>query len=190
MTKSTCIGPECNRPVRCKKVCNTHYNQMLAGKPLTVIIKQGLPIEQRVWANVDKSGECWEWTAGKVAGYGILSVGRTPRRAHGLAYELVVGPIPEGAFLDHICRNRGCVNPKHLRPVNHKQNSENLDPMSPRTNQYRGVNWHKGTGKWMGRTTHHGERIQCGYYDTPEEAYEAVRAKRNELHTHNNLDRF
>jgi len=82
-------------------------------------------LEERFWAKVDKSGECWLWTASKVVeGYGQFFAGRRsaaghpqPTRAHRVAYELLVGPIPEGMTLDHLCRNRACVNPTHLEPV-------------------------------------------------------------------------
>lgn len=45
-----------------------------------------------------------------------------PRRAHRVAYELLVGPIPEGLVLDHLCRVRHCVNPDHLEPVTKREN--------------------------------------------------------------------
>ena len=70
---------------------------------------------------------CWEWTAYRDrCGYGMI--GRpggkgAPLRAHRVAYELYVGPIPPGAVLDHLCEAPWCVNPDHLEPVT---NTENL----------------------------------------------------------------
>lgn len=79
---------------------------------------------ERFWAKVERveSSECWLWLAcqdGK--GYGLFWVGRYVR-AHRFAYELLVGPIPEGLQLDHLCRVRHCVNPAHLEPVTNREN--------------------------------------------------------------------
>lgn len=83
----------------------------------------------RFWAKVDKSGECWEWTAARVRKYGMFRVvvngKKVMRKAHRLAFELASGPIPEGVVIDHICHHEACVNPTHLRPVTVKQNAEN-----------------------------------------------------------------
>lgn len=69
-------------------------------------------------------GGCWEWTASKTAGgYGRYSVGYATFLAHRYAYQVVVGPIPGGLQLDHLCRNRACVNPAHLEPVTARQNT-------------------------------------------------------------------
>lgn len=71
---------------------------------------------------VDAAG-CWNWTQCRnTDGYGV--VGRNRRRypAHRYAWTLLRGPIPDGMELDHLCRNRGCVNPDHLEPVTHTEN--------------------------------------------------------------------
>lgn len=49
--------------------------------------------------------------------------GRITRRAHRIAYELLIGPIAKGLVLDHLCRNPGCVNPDHLDPVTSAENT-------------------------------------------------------------------
>lgn len=75
-----------------------------------------MPDEDRFFAMVDV-GDCWEWTGFKELGYG--RVGRNSRGgwAHRHAYEMLVGPIPSGMQIDHLCRNRGCVNPDHMEVV-------------------------------------------------------------------------
>jgi hypothetical protein len=57
-----------------------------------------------------------------VKGYGVLSTVDGNRYAHRLAYELLVGPIPEGLHIDHLCRRPECVNPAHLEPVTNVEN--------------------------------------------------------------------
>lgn len=66
---------------------------------------------------------CWPWTAGLGrGGYGVFWVPPHQRCAHRLSYELEVGPIPDGLVIDHLCRNRSCINPGHLEPVTHRIN--------------------------------------------------------------------
>lgn len=72
---------------------------------------------------VEEESGCWTWTALRSSdGYGKLRVDKRDWRAHRLVYTIVRGSIPEGAQLDHLCRNRACVNPDHLDPVDTRTN--------------------------------------------------------------------
>lgn len=85
------------------------------------------PIE-RFWRYVHKTETCWLWTGAVGShGYGNFAVdGRraSPKtvRAHKFAYEAVLGPVPAGLELDHLCRVRNCVNPDHMEPVTRREN--------------------------------------------------------------------
>jgi len=82
-------------------------------------------VEERFWSKVDRRGddECWEWTASMYpTGYGHFSIMGQGIRAHRFSYELLVGPIPEGMVIDHLCRTPLCVNPAHLEPVTQREN--------------------------------------------------------------------
>jgi len=89
-----------------------------------------------LWANVDKHGPapdhrpdlgpCWTWT-GYTSGFGygrvkLRSGAQRTANAHRVFYECLVGPIPDGLQLDHLCRVRNCVNPDHLEPVTQREN--------------------------------------------------------------------
>ena len=63
-------------------------------------------VEERLWAKVEKTDTCWLFHGAKVNGYGQISVNGKMQLAHRVAYELLVGPIPEGMSLDHV-RARG-----------------------------------------------------------------------------------
>ncbi|MDQ3573658.1 MAG: HNH endonuclease [Actinomycetota bacterium] len=79
---------------------------------------------ERFFAKVEKTPTCWLWTASlDGCGYGLFrpSSKRTVR-AHRWAYEHIVGAIPDGLELDHLCRVRNCVNPAHLEPVTFREN--------------------------------------------------------------------
>lgn len=77
---------------------------------------------------IDPRSECWVWQGGKNQnGYGQLGYTVAYKKtrfgvAHRVLFEHLVGPVPDGHELDHLCRNRGCVNPDHLEPVTHLEN--------------------------------------------------------------------
>lgn len=87
----------------------------------------GRPPDERFWEKVDKSQDCWIWTAGQTsAGYGHWMIGRKNWKAHRYAWFLEHGSVPPE--LDHRCRTRLCVRPSHLEPVTHAENMARMVP--------------------------------------------------------------
>jgi endogenous inhibitor of DNA gyrase (YacG/DUF329 family) len=66
--------------------------------------------------------DCWLWEGCTRGGYGRLKIDGKMSEAHRASYEYHVGKIPEGLVLDHLCRNRSCINPAHLEPVTTAEN--------------------------------------------------------------------
>jgi hypothetical protein len=80
----------------------------------------------RMLPRINVVGDCWEWQGSRTAqGYGRIRIGGrqgTVNYAHRRMYELLVGPIPVGFELDHLCRNPPCCRPSHLEPVTRQEN--------------------------------------------------------------------
>lgn len=75
---------------------------------------------------VDPNTGCWLWAAfTDPKGYGIFKLSRQRKNAyaHRFSYEHLIGSIPKGLQLDHLCRVRRCVNPDHLEPVTSRENT-------------------------------------------------------------------
>ncbi len=78
---------------------------------------------QRFMSKVIKTGNCWEWLGYKnKAGYGRFNLDGKVKYTHRVSYERFKGDIPQGLFVDHLCRNPACVNPDQLEIVTHKEN--------------------------------------------------------------------
>ena len=76
----------------------------------------------RFWKRVEKVGDCWLWVGSNSLGYGKFFFKGSMRWAHRWSYERFVAPIGKGLQIDHLCRNRLCVNPEHLEPVTQRIN--------------------------------------------------------------------
>lgn len=124
-TRSLCSVEGCARPVCALGFCTKHYQRVKKhGTPDGRTVP---PFAERLLSRVDQSGgpnACWPWLGSMhLNGYAQVT---TPEHAsylgHRAMYELLIGPIPEGLDLDHLCRNRACVNPTHLEPVTRQVN--------------------------------------------------------------------
>lgn len=191
----TCSFEDCPAHVIAKDLCPGHYSQVQRGKPLKAI-RRYASFADRFWARVDKSGECWIWT-GFIThrGYGLASIvgaggNETSKQAHRIAYEIASGPITDGRVVDHLCHTRACCNPAHLRLATAKQNAEHRigAQANNKSSGVRGV--YRQAGKWRAMVRHNQRLISVGMFATIAEAEAAVIAKRNELFTHNDMDRL
>lgn len=116
------------------------------------------PLLERMADKFTIGDECWNWHGSlNDAGYGMIyrNDTRRPDRAHRVMYELLVGPIPVGLTLDHLCRNRKCCRPQHLEPVTRGENVRR--GVGPQLNRERalakthckwGHEWNETNTKW------------------------------------------
>lgn len=116
-------------------MCEMHSDRMKRNG--TTDLAEPKTSVERFWANIDRQPDgCWEWVGPMYGnGYGQMWVKHESYLAHRFAYELLVGPVPDGMDLDHLChgaddlcpggwacRHRRCVRPAHLEPVTRQVN--------------------------------------------------------------------
>jgi len=111
----------------------------------------------RFWKYTMPTEGCWHWIGDlQKNGYGRLGVGRKHHLAHRISYRLFNGEIPDGLEIDHLCRNRSCVNPDHLETVTRRVNqargetlaaNNNAKTHCPRGHEYAGYNLRVRRGK-------------------------------------------
>jgi len=125
-TTRNCRFDGCTKPARPLGLCNGHYEQKRSGRSMLPLVGKAIPKIVRFWEKVDRRDAlgCWTWLgANNGNGWGRFHNGDGRMiPAHRFSYELLVGTVPDGYELDHLCRNRSCVNPLHLEPVTHREN--------------------------------------------------------------------
>lgn len=118
-----CVDCRRVRDIPARGLCRICYER--ARREGTRDIISPLPTAmERFWSKIDRQPDgCWLWTAGtNRGGYGTFYFDGRDVKAHRFAYQTLVGPIPEGLVIDHLCRTRACVNPSHLDPVTAEEN--------------------------------------------------------------------
>lgn len=102
----------------------THHHVVRLGDAVAAPDEMMLRAIERFWQSfeVDASG-CWNWTVTvNQKGYGRMWTGSRTMVAHRFAYELVNGPVPDGLDAAHLCHNRRCVNPDHIKAMTRSEN--------------------------------------------------------------------
>lgn len=136
----SCKIEQCDKPGEyIRGMCPMHYQRWRRyGDPLWE--PKRTTLEERFWAKVRKTDDCWTWTAGgDVDGYGAFSRNRQPVKAHRYSWELHFGPIADGLWVLHRCDNPRCVRPDHLFLGTH---TENMADMKRKGRSQRGERTH------------------------------------------------
>ncbi len=131
MSERICALVDCPNPYEARGLCVKHYKRLRRHGDVyldfvtTPVIERLMRAVSHVPGSLES--DCWVSSlAANKNGYTRIQVkreGRTaPELSHRVSYEVLVGPIPDGLVLDHLCRNPPCVNPDHLEPVTLREN--------------------------------------------------------------------
>lgn len=163
--------------------CDMHYRRWRAhGDPLVMLTYYGDPEAAFLARTEPIVGEpahiIWTGMLNR-DGYGSLSVNGRMVLAHRYAWEREHGPIPDAMEVDHMCFERACVNPQHLRLATRAQNVQNRSGAQKGRGLPRGV--YRNGRRYVARIGHNGANLYLGTFGTVEEASAVASAKRKEL---------
>lgn len=137
-----CSVPSCDKRANSHGLCPTHTRRREAGTDLDAPVRPYIETDDlaerlRFYAPEGEPNECWEWTAARNKGYGVIAIEESKLRgAHIVAWEVASGrELPKGMIIRHTCDNPPCVNPAHLRLGTH---GDNVDDKVGRERQSRG----------------------------------------------------
>jgi hypothetical protein len=138
VSERICSIPGCGRPHYARGWCNMHWHRWCThGDPEKVLVIRG-DDKRRFWSHVDKTEGCWLWTGSPVGkGYGRIGISGHGVLVHRFAYELLVGPIPEGLTIDHVKAN-GCTSKLCVKAIADEFGPAHLEAVTPRENNLRG----------------------------------------------------
>ena len=134
-----CSVDGCLKRAKSKGLCGMHYERQRT--------RGTTQLNRRIYARRDPimlfmshveiaSDGCWNWTASvDHYGYGQFTLAGKKMGAHRAGWLLAIGPIEPSMQLDHLCRNRRCVNPDHLEPVTCRENLLRGDTLAARNHR-------------------------------------------------------
>lgn len=123
-----CLIEDCGYEAKSRGWCRTHYGRWRRHGDPRYLVKPsprlaGKSVLEILAHYLDAEGDCWLWRGPVTShGYGWLNLGGRGHIAHRWVWEHLVGPIPDGLQIDHLCRVRHCVKPDHLEPVTTAEN--------------------------------------------------------------------
>ena len=168
----TCSYGGCELPMSCKGFCNAHYMRWVRGSDMSAPIRvSGLTETERFWEKVNRTDSCWVWTGAIQNGYGMFRHQGYARLAHRVAFQWTKGPIPDGMEVDHMCFNRACVNPAHLRLLTHTENGQNRASANRNSKSgVRGVSRRRSDRMWIARAMLSRKEVFIGAFESREDA--------------------
>jgi hypothetical protein len=135
----------------------------------------------RFEAKVRRTDGCWEWIGAKIPdGYGQMLWDGRLQLAHRISYEIAYGrPVPEGLTIDHLCRNRACVNPAHLEVVTMTVNVlRGIGPTAVNARKTHCVNGHPLDGSNLKWRSDGGRRCRVCAYNADKRRRQRERERR------------
>lgn len=181
--RAPCSIDGCEVESRGRGWCMKHWKRWRKhGDPLYVRPRFSDP-NPRFDSYCQEEGECLVWKKGRHSeGYGLFTFENRSVYAHRYVYERENGPVPDGMFVDHICHNRACVLPEHLRLATPAQNAYNRSGSTRgrRVDLPRNV-YLTPSGRYVVIIRKGRRGYNFGTYDTPEEASAVAERKRQEL---------
>lgn len=130
-----CAVVDCDKTaLKYRSLCGKHYGRWRRYRDTSVarhVVHKGTPLERVLQKiNIDDKG-CWNWTGYlDQSGYAVYRFKEGSSRVARWLYEKTVAPIPKPLTIDHVCRNRACINPKHMEPVTMRENLMRGDSFS------------------------------------------------------------